>query len=112
MSALRGLYKLMPGVPEGVDPFELLFEVGKVTFATTDSQATYRTQLKHIVAGFANLTDTWSPATDSSANDVVAVPLGAVTSSSITLTRSSKGSSGAVYSVILIGSKYVTDDVA
>lgn len=112
MSSLRGLYKLMPGVPQGTDPFELLFEVGTVTYSTTDSEAAYRTQLRHIAGGFVNLTGTTSSATDADAMDQIAVPLGAVTSGSITLTRSSKSTSGGVYSVILIGSKYITDGVA
>lgn len=103
------LYKLVPIEQHGDDAGQLMFEVGKVTFSTTDSQATFRTLLTEIHAGQVNLTDTWSAATDAAANDAVAVPLGAVSSGAITLTRSSKGSSGAVYSVLLIGRRWDTN---
>jgi len=109
MSALRGTYKMLDVTPEGVDPFQLVMEPGKATFSTTDSEVAYRTNIAHIVAGLVGITGTVSPATEGTQVDTVAVPLGAVTSNSITLTRSSKGASGGVYSVVLFGFKYITD---
>jgi len=103
MSAQYGPFKARVDDRLGADYGEVIYEVGTATFSTTDSQATYRTSLTEIVGGFVNITDTFSPATDSDTMDTVSIPLGAVTSGSITLTRSSKGSSGATYSVALFG---------
>jgi hypothetical protein len=88
------------------DPFQVVIDVGTVTFSTTDSQATYRTKLLDIVGGSVNLTGTTSAATDAASNDEVSIPLGAVTSGSITLTRSSKGTSAGKYAVILYGRRF------
>ncbi len=112
MSALRGLYKMQDVTPEGVDPFQLVMEPGKVTFSTTDSQATYRTNVVQIVAAISSLTGAISPATEGLTVDTLSIPLGAVTSNSLTITRSSKGTSAGVYSVVLFGYKYVTDNAS
>lgn len=91
------------------NPMQLLFDVGEVTFSTTDSQATYRTELTHVTGGVVNITDTWSFATDgTNVQNDVSVPLGAVSGGSVTLTRSSASASGAKYSVILWGRKFDT----
>jgi hypothetical protein len=89
------------------DPFQVIMDVGTVTFSTTDTQATYRTKLLDITGGSVNLTGTHSTATD--ATDVVAFPLGAVTSGAITLTRGTNGTSGGVYAVTLFGRKFTPD---
>lgn len=91
---------------KGDNPFQEYLEIGKVTFSTTDSQATYRTTLLTIKSAAASLNGAVSAATDAAANDVVSIPTGAVSSGSITVTRSSKGTSGATYNVILVGNKY------
>lgn len=113
MPATRGLFKLLDVTPEGVDPFQLVMEVGKVTYVTTGSQATYRTQMKNIIAASVNLTGSVSPKTDS-VSGTVAVPLGAVSSNAIVLTRSTSSvqPSAGVYSVVLYGYNYVTDGAA
>lgn len=109
MGALRGLHKLVDVTPEGVDPFQLVMEVGKVTYSTTDSEAAYRTNIAHVVAGTVNITGAISSVSEGNTDDTVSVPLGAVTSNSLTLTRSSSATSAGVYSVVLYGYKYITD---
>lgn len=96
------------GVPNqmGENPFQTIVDIGKVTFSTTDSQATYRTKLLNIEAAFATKVGTTSLATDSTTKDWVNIPLGAVSSGSITVTRSSAGTSAAQYSILLVGNKY------
>lgn len=94
-------------VEKGANPFQKIVDIGTVTFSTTDSQATYRTSLKEVLFGTAGITGTTSLATDATEKDWVNIPLGTVTAGAITLTRSSKGTSGAKYAVMLIGTKYV-----
>jgi len=89
----------------GDNPHQVQVEIGTVTFSTTDSQATFRTTLKHVLSGAAVLTGTTSLATDSTTKDWVSIPLGAVTSGAITITRSSAGTSGAKYAITLFGDK-------
>lgn len=91
---------------KGQNPYQLFVDIGTVTYSTTDSQATYRTNLLEIKAAFGTKVGTTSLATDSTTKDWVNIPLGKVTSGSITVTRSSAGTSAAQYSIILIGTKY------
>lgn len=90
----------------GDNPHQLLVDVGTVTFSTTDSQATYRTNLLQIESASACLTGTTSLATDSTTKDWVSIPLGAVTAGAITITRSSAGTSAAKYAIVLYGTKF------
>jgi len=106
----------MGKIYKGFDPdvrdqnaFQQLFDVGDVTYSTTDSQATYRTSLSFISGGVVNLTGTTSFATDgTNVQNDISIPLGAVSSGAITLTRSSSALSAGKYSVLLWGDKFDT----
>jgi len=91
---------------QGDNPHQIVMDVGTVTFSTTDSQATYRTKLLQVISGSATLTGTTSLATDSTTKDWVSIPVGAVSSGAVTITRSSAGTSAAKYAIVLIGTKY------
>ena len=101
---------------KGFDPdvrdsnaFHQLIDVGEVTYSTTDSQATYRTRLTFVKGGIVNLTGTTSFATDgTNVQNDVSIPLGAVSSGAITLTRSSSALTAGRYSVLLWGDKFDT----
>ena len=96
------IFKLMPATPEGPDPYQLEFEVKTATFTTTATTAALRTNLDSIVAGFVNLVNDATIATDE--KSAYSVPLGAVTSNSILISRSShQAISGATVCVMLVG---------
>ena len=92
-----------PGlIPLGED---LYIDVGRGTYSTTDSEATVRTQLDEIAFGIAGVNDTFSAATDAGVMDTLHVGL-AVSSGAVTITRSSKATSGATFFYMLIGRKF------
>lgn len=106
----------MGKIQKGFDPdvrdqnaFQQLVDIGTVTFLTTDSQATLRTNLKFVDGGLANLTGTTSNATDFTGGDELSIPIGAVSSNAITLTRSSGATSAGKYFVVLFGNKFDTE---
>lgn len=99
-------FALSSVLEKGDNPFQVIVDIGTVTFSTTDSQAAYRTEIDQIMGGFASLSGTASLATDSTNKESAVIPLGAVTSGSITITRSSKAESGAKHSVLLFGRKF------
>lgn len=97
-------FKLMPSVAEGIEPGQLELEVGTATYTTTSTSAAFRTRLANVWAGFVNLVNDATIATDE--KSAYSVPLGAVTSGAITISRSShQAISGAVVCVVLIGTK-------
>lgn len=96
------IYKMMPATPEGAEPYQVEAEVGNATFTTTATTAALRTNLDTIVAGFVNLVNDTTIATDE--KSYYSVPLGAVTSNSINISRSShQAISGASVCVLLLG---------
>lgn len=100
-------YRLEPQGQHGVIPNQLTVDVGTVTYTTTSTSATYRTQLDFVVGGFVNLVNDATIPTDASVG--FSVPTGAVSSGSITISRSSQAAiSGAVACVMLIGYQYDT----
>lgn len=100
-------FALSSVLEKGENPFQVIVDIGTVTYSTTDSQATYRTELDQILGGTCNLTGTTSLATDASSTaEDLSIPLGTVTAGAIVLTRSSKALSGAKHSVVLYGTKF------
>lgn len=97
-------FKLAPATAEGTEPYQVEMEVGLATYTTTSTSATYRTNLDTVLAGFVNLVNDATIETD--VKSAYSVPLGAVTSNAITISRSShQAISGAVVCVVLFGRK-------
>lgn len=95
-------FKLAPATAEGTEPYQIEMEVGLATFTTTVTSATYRTNLDSVIAGFVNLVNDSTIATDE--KSFYSVPLGAVSSNAITISRSShQAISGSTICVVLIG---------
>ena len=95
-------FKLAPATAAGTEPYQLEMEVGLATYTTTSTSATYRTNLDTVVAGFAHLVNDATIETD--AKSYYSIPIGAVTSNAILVSRSShQALSGAVVCVLLIG---------
>lgn len=107
------LTEIFPGAIQLGGPNSgLLMEVGRASFsgdyaATTDMPI--RTSLTEITAAFAQVYDTYSPATDSTMTAYSLFVDVAVSSGTVSVYRSSQAAiSGLTFNYMLIGRKYAT----
>jgi hypothetical protein len=97
-------FKLMPYEGQGVEPGQLHIEVGLATYTTTSTSVAFRTTIANVHGGVVNLVNDATIATDE--KSFYSIPIGAVTSNSITISRSShQAIYGAVISVMIWGTK-------
>lgn len=97
-------FKLIPYEGQGVEPGQLHVEVGLATYTTTSTSVAFRTTINNIVFGVAHLVNDATIETD--AKSFYSIPIGAVTSNSILVSRSShQAISGSTVCVMLIGTK-------
>lgn len=97
---VAGVFKLIPGLQEGIEPGNLLEEIGEFSFATTGTSVEVRTQFAVVKAAFF----TQKVAIGSQdAQDTIISTDGTVSSGAITVERPSSGASGLTCYYRLIG---------
>lgn len=88
---VAGVFKLIPGLQEGLEPGMLVEEIGEASFATTGTSVEVRTQLSVIKAAFFTLKVTIGSL---DAEDTQLSTDGAVSSGAVTVERPASGLSG------------------
>lgn len=100
MAKSDGIYKLIPGAQEGLEPAALYEEVGEFSFTTTGTSVEVRTQL----ATLKGATFTQKVAIGSQdAQDTIISTDGTISSGALTVERPSSGASGLTVYYRLVG---------
>lgn len=94
------LFKKIPALQEGIEPGQLLEEVGSASFATTGTSMEIRTQLSKILGATFTLTGTIGSL---DAQDTQIQTDGVVTSGAVTVERPSSGLSGLTIFYTFVG---------
>jgi len=100
------LYKLVRADTEGITPGrDMLVEVHQaVAFSTTDSEATFTSNLTAIDGAVLTVMGTTAPLTEKDP-----LPAVSISSGTVTLTRDAGGTSALTYRVMLFGQMYDTN---
>ncbi len=85
------IFKLIPNSQEGIDPGEILVEVGEFSFVTTGTSVEVRTQLATIKG--ATFTQKVTIGSQDPQDTMISTD-GAITSGAITVERPASGASG------------------